>query len=235
MSYEANIHETQVLIMRHLLFSPSASFAELQKQTDLTSDHFTFHIKKLIETGYIEKKSDGYTLTQHGKEYANRLDTEENEIERQPKVSVVLVVERQNGERREFLCQQRLKQPYYGFWGRLGGKVRWGESFEEAARRELKEETYLTADFTYKMLFRKRDYKKRSGELLEDKVFVIMYANNAQGELMTDFEGGHNEWLTQEEFIAKDKTFESARQFISLIDNDVPYFTGTYEYDSTEY
>lgn len=235
MSYEANIHETQVLIMRHLLFSPSAGFAELQKNTDLTSDHFNFHIKKLLETGYVEKKSGKYSLSQRGKEYANRLDTDENEIERQPKVSVVLVVERQNGKRREFLCQQRLKQPYYGFWGRLGGKVRWGESFEEAAQRELLEETGLTAKFTYKLMFRKRDYKKQSGELLEDKVFVIMYTNDAKGELIADFEGGHNEWLTQDEFIAKDKTFESARDFIRLVDNNVPYYSGTYVYDENEY
>ena len=235
MSYEANIHETQVLIMRHLLFSPSAGFAELQKNTELTSDHFTFHIKKLLETGYVEKRGGKYSLTQRGKEYANRLDTDENEIEKQPKVSVVLVVERRVGERREFLCQQRLKQPYYGFWGRLGGKVRWGESFEEAAQRELKEETNLEAEFVYKLLFRKRDYKKESGELLEDKAFVIMYTNDARGELMVDFEGGHNEWLTQEEFVAKDKTFESARDFIKLVDNNVPYYSKTYTYDDTEY
>jgi 8-oxo-dGTP pyrophosphatase MutT (NUDIX family) len=235
MSYEPLVHEIQIAILRHLLFSPSAGFAELQKDTDLTSDHFNFHVKKLLDRGYIKKNNDQYTLTPQGKEYANRLDTDENEIERQPKVSVVLVVERQNGDRREFLCQQRLKQPYYGFWGRLGGKVRWGESFEEAAERELLEETGLTADFTYKMIFRKRDYKKASGELLEDKVFVIMYSNDAKGELMIDFEGGHNEWLTQDEFVAKEKTFESAREFIRLIDNNVPYYSGTYEYDDTEY
>lgn len=235
MSYEANIHETQVLIMRHLLFSPSAGFAELQKNTKLTSDHFNFHLKKLLETGYVEKNDNQYSLTVQGKEYANRLDTDENEIERQPKVSVVLVVERQIGDRREFLCQQRLKQPYYGFWGRLGGKVRWGESFEEAAQRELLEETGLTAEFTYKMLFRKRDYKKQNGALLEDKAFIIMYTNDAHGELMADFEGGHNEWLTQEEFIAKEKTFESARKFVELIDNGTTYYTDTYTYDDTEY
>lgn len=235
MSYEPTIHETQIAILRHLLFSPSAGFAQLQKDTELTSDHFNFHIKKLLERGYVTKHDDQYSLTPQGKEYANRLDTDENEIERQPKVSVVLVVERQYNGRREFLCQQRLKQPYYGFWGRLGGKVRWGESFEEAAERELLEETNLHATFAYKMMFRKRDYKKETGAMLEDKVFVIMYTNNASGELMVDFEGGHNEWLTQEAFIAKDKTFESARQFIELIDTDVPYYSGTYEYDDTEY
>lgn len=235
MSYEPTIHETQIAILRHLLFSPSAGFAQLQKDTNLTSDHFNFHIKKLLERGYVEKHAEKYTLTPAGKEYANRLDTDENEIERQPKVSVVLVVERQHNGRREFLCQQRLKQPYFGFWGRLGGKVRWGESFEEAAERELLEETNLRATFTYKMLFRKRDYKKESGELLEDKAFVIMYTNDASGELMVDFEGGHNEWLTQDEFVAKDKTFESARQFIELIDDNVTYYSGTYDYDDAEY
>lgn len=31
MSYEPTIHETQTLILRHLLFVPGAGFAELQK------------------------------------------------------------------------------------------------------------------------------------------------------------------------------------------------------------
>lgn len=235
MSYESNPHTTQIAILRHLLFTTEAGFAELQKESDLTSDHFNFHIKKLVESGYVEKTATGYRLSVLGKEYANRLDTDENEIEKQPKVSVVVVLERQRGDRREFIAQQRLKQPYFGFWGRLGGKIRWGESFEEAAKRELQEETGLDADFTFKMIFRKRDYKKATGELLEDKVFVIMYANEYSGKLIVDFEGGHNEWLTQEEFMAKEKTFESARDFINLIDQGVSYHAQEYTYDVDEY
>lgn len=235
MSYESNPHTTQTAILRHLLFVPEATFAELQKDSDLTSDHFTFHIKKLVESGYVEKTDTGYHLSPTGKEYANRMDTDENAIEKQPKVSVVVVLERNNNGRREFIAQQRLKQPYYGFWGRLGGKVRWGESFEEAAQRELKEETGLHADFTFKSIFHKRDYKKLTGELLEDKVFIIMYADTYDGELIVDFEGGHNEWLTQEEFMAKEKTFESARDFINLIDQNIPYHAQEYTYDDDEY
>jgi len=235
MSYEPQVHEAQTLILRHLLFVPNARFAELQKKTELSSDHFNFHIKKLLDSHMIEKNADAYSLTPKGKEYANRMDTDENEIEKQPKISVALVVERHVNGRREFLAQQRLKQPYYGFWGRLGGKVRWGESFEEAAKRELKEETNLDADFVFKMIFRKRDYTTEADELLEDKVFVIMYTDAVSGELMDEFEGGRNKWMTQEEFVSQEKTFESARDFIDLVDNNVFYHAQEYRYKNDEY
>jgi len=235
MSYESTIHETQSLILRHLLFMPSAGFAQLQKQTDLTSDHFNFHIKKLVTVGFVEKDAGAYRLTSTGKEYANRMDTDENEIERQPKVSVALIVERHRNGNREFLAQQRLKQPYYGFWGRLGGKVRWGESLEQAASRELKEETNLEADFIFKMVFHKRDYRKTNGTLLEDKLFFIMYTDSVHGDMAEQFEGGINRWMTQDEFITQEKTFESARDFIDLVDNGARYHAQDYTYDDNEY
>lgn len=234
MSYEPDAHKAQVAILRHLLFVPSANFAELQKQTELTSDHFNFHIKKLIAADYVEKAGGSYRLTPKGKEYANRLDTDEHAIERQPKISVALVVEREVGGRREFLFQQRLKQPYYGFWGRLGGKVRWGESLTEAAARELLEETGLSATFSYRMLYHKRDYTPE-GKLLEDKIFLIMHTDHAVGELTERFEGGLNKWMTQEEFLTTDKRFESAHEFVELMDKGVTYHERDFTYTAEEY
>ena len=93
MSYEPDVHSAQIAILRHLLFVPTAGFAELQKSTSLTSDHFNFHIRKLVDSDMITKTDDRYKLTPRGKEYANRMDTDENEIEKQPKVSVALIVE----------------------------------------------------------------------------------------------------------------------------------------------
>ena len=54
-----------------------------------------------------------------------------------------MIIENSEGK---FLAQQRLKQPFYGFWGRPTGKVGWGETILETAARELMEETGLTAD-----------------------------------------------------------------------------------------
>jgi len=204
MAYEPNVHEVQMKILREMLFAPKSTFAVLQKATGLTSDHANFHIKKLVDIGYVEKTDDGYILTSDGKEYANRMDTDEAKIEKQPKVSVLLIVDNKDGKS---LAQQRLKQPYYGFWGRMSGKVRWGETLEEAANRELKEETGLTADFRYAGLYHKMDYEKAGG-MLEDKYFMVMYGINPSGEFIADAEGHHNEFLSMEELLEKDKLFQ---------------------------
>jgi len=236
MSYEANMHQSQIAIIHHLLFTPEASFSEIQKSTDLTSDHFNFHIKKLIDEAYVEKLERAYKLTNKGKEYANRMDTDEKEIEKQPKVSIAITIERKgkNGER-EFLFQQRKKNPYFDFWGRAGGKVRWGESILEAASRELKEETGLESDFEYRLLYHKRDFSKKTGKLLEDKIFLCVYADTYRGELIEKFEGGVNKWMTHEEFSTKKKRFTSVDDFLKYIDTGETFVEKKFFYDETEY
>ncbi|HEY5695258.1 MAG TPA: NUDIX domain-containing protein, partial [Candidatus Saccharimonadales bacterium] len=236
MSYEPNTHETQVAILRHLLFTPQAGFAELQKKTSLTSDHFNFHIKKLVDEGYVEKSEKNYKLTHKGKEYANRMDTDENEIEKQPKVSVAITLERTNerGER-EFLYQQRKKNPYFGFWGRVGGKIRWGESVLEAAKRELKEETGLEAEFEHRLLYHKRDFSKATGRLLEDKIFFCVYAAQFKGTLIEEFEGGMNKWMTVEEFHEKPKRFSSVDEFMDLMERGESFAEREFYYSESDY
>jgi ADP-ribose pyrophosphatase YjhB (NUDIX family) len=236
MSYEPHTHEAQVSILRHLLFTQDAGFSELQKGTGLSSDHFSFHIKKLIDEGYVEKTEKAYKLSHKGKEYANRMDTDEKAIEKQPKVSVAITLERKNARgEREFLFQQRKKNPYYDFWGRVGGKMRWGESVIETAERELKEETGLEADFEYRLLYHKRDFNKKTGKLLEDKIFLCVYATEYRGELVEVFEGGVNRWMTDEEFHQQPKRFVSVDDFMALIDRGEHFAEREFYYDESEY
>lgn len=217
MSYEPDAHAVQMKVLRYLLLSPDATFARLRKDAGMQSDQFTFHLKKLMSVGYVTKEGKSYRLTRAGKEYANRMDTDENVIEKQPKLSVVLVVEKGNGE---MLQQERLKHPYYGYWGHATGKVRWGETLIEAGARELMEETGLTADLRVVGFYHKLDYDQDSGDLLEDKYFCVIHGTNPKGELIVDAEGHHNEWMSGEEFVTKDKQFGNVRETAGLIHQD---------------
>jgi ADP-ribose pyrophosphatase YjhB (NUDIX family) len=225
MSHEVKIHDAQTLILRDLLFKPSAGFAELQKSTGLESDHFKFHIKKVVELGYVEKMPGGdYCLTKAGKEHANKLDTDTNTIERQPKVSILICGwrTRNDSDEIEYLVTERLKNPYYGFLARVGGKQRWGETVIEGAARELMEEAGLEADFEYVGIYHKMDYLKETGELLEDKIFVCVTAQNFRGELTKTYEGGANHWMTIDEIK------QHGKWFYGLVEESENFVNGLY-------
>jgi 8-oxo-dGTP pyrophosphatase MutT (NUDIX family) len=203
MSIDKQLHPAHVAILR-VLFRPSARFNELQKASELASDHFNFYLKQLLDEAFITKDGAAYSLTFKGKEFANRFDTDARTVERQPKVAVCLMIRREDGTQ---LVQQRLKQPFYGYWGRPTGKVRWGETILEAAARELKEETGLTADMQFKSVYHKMDFNKQTGEMLEDKIFFIIDGTNPRGDFIEAFEGGRNAWMTQEEYLGQELTF----------------------------
>ncbi len=234
MSYEPDPHVVQMKVLRHLLMHPQANFAVLRREADMQSDQFTFHLKKLIKVGYIEKQDDGtYHLTHKGKEYANRMDTAENVIEKQPKLSVVLMIEREDGL---WLHQQRLKHPYYGYWGHPTGKVRWGETLIQAAARELREETGLAATLRLVAFIHKLDYANGSNELLEDKLLCLVHGTNPRGELIANPEGHHNQWMTLEDYEQIDKKFSSVAQGVELTRrHDQVILEQTYHYAPDDY
>lgn len=205
MSIEQKVHQAQVEILHVLLFKPDAGFTELQKASGLGSDHFNFHIKQLLEQNFVAKNAAGkYHLTPKGKEFSNRFDTDAREVERQPKVAVCLIIHDASGRT---LMQQRLKQPYFGWWARPTGKIRWGETIMDCGARELLEETGLEADLEFRGIYHKTDFNKETGDMLEDKIFFDIIGVNPRGKLIVDFEGGKNQWMTNDEIAALEHTF----------------------------
>lgn len=216
MGTEIEIHPIQAKILRELLFKTEARFSELNK-TELTNDHFTFHINQLIDLNLIEKnKNNQYQLTPKGKEFANRMDTDKVSIEKQAKVSVCIVCTRKNKGIQEFLIQRRLKHPYYNFHGLVTGKIHWGETVLETARRELKEETGLTGKLRFVGIEHKMDYSA-DGKMLEDKFFFIFKGEEMKGTFIENFEGGKNIWYSENEVKKLPLLFKDVIQIIEVV------------------
>lgn len=223
------LHKIQMLILRELLFSPQSRFSDLNIQ-GLSNDHFSYHIKVLIEEGYVIKKDSKYSLTTKGKEYSNRMDTDNTQIEKQPKIAVIIIATKVVKGKKCLLIQKRTKEPYFGYYGFITGKIRFGEKVFETARRELKEESGLEdGEIIIKRIVHDHVVLEDSGELVEDKMFYVVLIKNPKGELV-DTKNGRNKWITVEQFKKLEKKYynEDSIYQISQSKGDMNFEEKTY-------
>lgn len=203
----SNLHFVQIQILRELLLNSKLRFTDMNV-SGLTSDHFNYHIKMLIQDELVRKDKSLYILTAKGKEFANTLDTENYKIEKQGKIGVLIIATKN----KKFLIQTRLKEPFYGYKGFVSGKVRFGETIIEGGNRELKEETGLTGKLSLKYILHEHVYSE-DNELLEDKFFYVLSATNIKGTLRS-FQEGKNEWMTEKEFRKQEKIFYDEKDIL---------------------
>lgn len=207
------LHEVQASILRELLFANGSNFASLNK-LGLTNDHFTFHIQRLQKEGIIEKKDGKYYLTQKGKTYASKLDVDRLVMERQGTPGVAVTARKVIKGRVHYLIQQRLKEPFYGCHGFINGKIRFGDTSLQTAKRELKEETGLTGKPEILCVYHKIRGPKRS-EIKLDNFFFVYIVRNPKGKLKDTIEG-KNYWLTVDQ-IKKLKTFPGFESVLEVV------------------
>jgi 8-oxo-dGTP pyrophosphatase MutT (NUDIX family) len=198
-----DLHGVQVEILKELSFNNGSRFSELNT-TSLTNDHFTFHLNRLLDVGLIEKLGSKYYLTLDGKKYITKVDVQDKVITSQATVSVIVAPVRANGE--EFLIQQRTKEPMFGLWGFMSGKVRKFETSLEAAKRELDEETGLRGGSWSFIGVAHRLRGPNKSDLLVDNFFFIWRVDDPKGNLV-DTKEGKNYWLSEKEVLAKREVF----------------------------
>lgn len=217
-----SFHEVRAQILYTLRHKQTARFSELMRQSSLESDSFKFHVRALAEQGYIQKTSDGsYALTPTGKELANNLDNDRRHRLRQPKLSLLVVLYRDVGNgQREYLVQQRQRQPFYEYWGCISGPAQWGEDFEITAQKEIEKQTGITG-ITYQVhsFYRQKDYDQEK-TLLEDKLFIVVTAFVARNAAITEWPHGRNEWMTLAALANQKKVFESSIEVLNLVSNN---------------
>src|SRR3989344_584214 len=190
----SQLHEIQLKILKNLLFADGLRYAKMKPDPEIENNQFDFHLDQLTEGGYIDKRDKVYKLTNFGKEYANRMDTEEVVVAKQSKVSAWVCCTRRRGGQVEYLIYTRLKQPFYGCQGFMSGKVKYGEKVIDAARRELGEETGLVGEPKIVSIKHFLVYDKQSNVLVEDKFMFLCLAKNPVGEIRPHDEGKY-EWV----------------------------------------
>lgn len=197
------LHDYQKQILSILVNKSEAKFTELLLN-GLESEHMNYHLKKLVDYELVDKSDNVYFLTDKGKDYSNLMDDDVEFIEKQPKVSVLLHVVRLNSEGEvEHLLSKRLRQPYLGKIGRLTGKVRFGETLEQSALRELYEETGLYAKYIkLEQVYHKLRHKGDS--YLQDNIFFRFFIKDVYGQFISSTRHQENLWLTKKDILSGD-------------------------------
>jgi len=136
-------HHIQKYILGALMYKDSARFSDL-KPPKTDTNLFAYHLKVLMREGFVKKLDSGYTLSQNGQKYVDRISTSKMSLRTQPKIISMLVIQNSDGD---LLLQKRAKQPYINAWTLPYGKVHIDDrTVEAAARREAFEKLGLEVD-----------------------------------------------------------------------------------------
>lgn len=193
-------HETQRRIILKLIHNPQMTFNELWGK-DGESNNFAYHLNKLEHEGLVHKNDTIYSLTAEGKKLSAFIEGDTGGKADLPTPTVIILV--RDGDR--ILCQQRLKEPFYGYWGLPSGKINFGWNPKECAIRDLKEETDLIAE---EIELRDIEFTKSfdNGTLLHHHIMFTYEVTRFSGTLKERTHKAVHKFMTLEE-IDKEKRF----------------------------
>jgi len=200
-------------IFKTLMAFPGSSFVDLWDK-EIESNKFTYYLKTMEQEGLIEKKNGKYYLTTKGKSESTEISGETGKKEANPHVTLLLVVKK--GEK--YILYYRLKEPYYGFCGFPGAKVKRGEEILEAAKRELKEETNLEGEG--RIICVQNIHMLNSGEMFHHMLQFVVLFENPKGELVEENREGVYKWATKEKILEQKNLFPDIPHVIKIVENN---------------
>jgi len=148
------MHHIQKSIIISLARTSPLRFTDLQPPR-IPNNAFSYHLKKLIDGGYVELTDKGYVATRKALKLVV-FGVNNAKTPRTPDLITLLYIENIQGE---VLLVNRNHRPFQGWYGIPGGLIHYDETVDEAARRELFEKTTIdtkkslkaigTLDFRY--------------------------------------------------------------------------------------
>jgi ADP-ribose pyrophosphatase YjhB (NUDIX family) len=183
-------HEIRQKIILKLIHTPRATYNQLWDKK-MESGNFAYHLKKLEEEGFITKFGDEYGLTAEGRKFSAFIEGDTGGKAELPTPIVIILV--RDGDK--WLYQERRKEPFYGYWGPISGKVNFGWNPCDCAVRDLKEEAGLDAQ---EMIPRSIQSIKtyENGKVLHHHLLHVFEAKKWSGELITQTHKAVNKFLT---------------------------------------
>jgi ADP-ribose pyrophosphatase YjhB (NUDIX family) len=210
-------HPLQKSIVLKLIHSPSATFSNLLGD-EKDSNKFSYHLTKLESGGIIKKVDSRYSLSDEGKRLSSFIEGDTGSKALFPTFAHVTIA--QDGDL--ILAQKRLKEPFYGYWGLISGKINFGFNVEECALRDIEEETGLTAS-KGELIGINQAKTYDDGKLLHHHIMFYVRLSGIKGDLREKTHKGENAWMTVEEFKQKerfpDPWFDAvlgAKEFVSI-------------------
>jgi ADP-ribose pyrophosphatase YjhB (NUDIX family) len=186
-------HHIQRTIIHKLAFVSEASFSEL-KPSDIDNKLFTYHLKKTILEGYVQKSAKGlYSLTPEGRRLSTGVKEKQRALVTERPLSALFLIIRRK-EDSAWLLYKRKTHPMLGFHGFMHLRPNASESISETAAKQVQEKTGLQGTFTalgggYVRVF--------EGDTLESFThFTLLYCNDIQGELIQNDEHVEFFWCT---------------------------------------
>lgn len=135
------MHHIQKSIINNLAQSSPLRFSQLQPSS-IPNNTFSYHLKKLLETGYISVTPKGYIVTRKALKILSY--TTPNEKRSICPISLTILFVTNN--KGEVLLIRRNTQPFKFLFGAPSGLIHNSETIEKAARRELYEKTTILAE-----------------------------------------------------------------------------------------
>ena len=165
------MHKIQKSILR-LLNERSYNYSDLYKVLDLRSNLFDYHLRTLLKQNLVLKSNKKYRLSSIGQSISPYLD-----IEKQPIIAVLLAIAKGGN----VALVKRSKHAYHRHWAIPGGKIKFGENAEDAAKRICKKETGLEPR-SVEYMATIQEIVSESGAGKHHFIFLL-YKVKAEGEL----------------------------------------------------
>lgn len=187
---KSDLQKEIILVLMH---NPSLTFNKIWGKR-IRSNKFAYHLKQLVKKGLVKKTKTGhYQLTLNGKRQALFLEAGTGERVDSPLLAVAVLIKKG----KKYLMLERTKEPFFGYWGFHGGKLRSQNYVFDQARESVKNETGLMCGLELKGVFSSKTYLDK--DLLYNHHLIVVNATQPKGKLISKTKKGSNKWVAEAE------------------------------------